>query len=78
MAQTARLIEEANFRSAFAGARIVVADTGEGEGSALLAIDGDDLVVGRDPRGAARLLAGHDPARWRPARPAIFWAARTC
>ncbi len=46
VAQTARLIEEANFRSAFAGARIVVADAGEGEGSALLAIDGDDLVVG--------------------------------
>ncbi|WP_375692109.1 GAF domain-containing protein [Pseudooceanicola sp. LIPI14-2-Ac024] len=41
--QTAQQIESDTFRAAFAGHRIVVA---EGDGSSLLAVDRDDLVVG--------------------------------
>ncbi|HKL56242.1 MAG: helix-turn-helix domain-containing protein [Roseovarius sp.] len=47
VAQTAHQIEAAAFRAAFAGRRIVVADGGGGNGpAALLAVDGDDIVVG--------------------------------
>ena len=46
VAQTARAIEEANFRAAFEGARIVVAESEDGEAATLLAVDDHDLVVG--------------------------------
>ncbi|RYH06550.1 helix-turn-helix domain-containing protein [Tropicimonas sp. IMCC6043] len=46
VAQTARAIEEANFRAAFAGHRILVAESDAPETAALLAVDGHDLVVG--------------------------------
>lgn len=44
--QTARAIEEANFRAAFDSARIVVAESEDAEAATLLAIDGDDLIIG--------------------------------
>lgn len=44
--QTARAIEEANFRATFATARIVVAESDDAEAAVLLALDSDDLVVG--------------------------------
>ena len=46
VAQTARAIEEANFRAAFAKSRIVVAESEDAEAATLLAIDSDDLVIG--------------------------------
>lgn len=46
VAQTARAIEEANFRAAFDRARIVVAESEDAEAATLLAIDDDDLVIG--------------------------------
>ncbi len=46
VAQTARAIEEANFRAAFPAARIVVAESDDAEAATLLAIDANDLVVG--------------------------------
>lgn len=46
VAQTARAIEEANFRAAYDKARIVVAESDDAEAATLLAIDGDDLIVG--------------------------------
>ncbi len=44
--QTARAIEETNFRAAYPSSRIVVADVDDCETAALLAIDQDDLIVG--------------------------------
>ncbi|WP_300518851.1 helix-turn-helix domain-containing protein [Aliiroseovarius sp.] len=46
VAQTARAIEEANFRASFAGARIVVAESEDAEAATLLAVDDHDLVIG--------------------------------
>lgn len=46
VAQTARAIEEANFRAAFDKARIVVAESDNAEASTLLAIDDHDLIIG--------------------------------
>lgn len=46
VAQTARAIEEAHFRATFSPARIVVAESDAAEAATLLAIDGDDLVIG--------------------------------
>lgn len=46
VAQTAKQIEADLFKSAFAGARIVLASSDETEKSALLAIDSDDIVIG--------------------------------
>ncbi|MDE4132466.1 helix-turn-helix domain-containing protein [Phaeobacter sp. QD34_3] len=46
VAQTARAIEEANFRAAFDKARIVVAESDNAEASTLLAIDEHDLIIG--------------------------------
>ena len=46
VAQTARQIEADNFRVAFPKARIVVADSDDAEAAVLLAVDGDDIVVG--------------------------------
>ena len=44
--QTARAIEEANFRAAYDKARIVVADSDDLDSAILLAIDEHDIVVG--------------------------------
>lgn len=46
VAQTARQIEVDCFRAAFPGARIVVADDDDSGSAMLLAVDGDDLVLG--------------------------------
>lgn len=68
VAQTARAIEEANFRAAFASARIVVAEGEDSEAATLLAIDNDDLLVGatRAARGAFG-LPKNGPLIARPA-----------
>ncbi|MEZ5722574.1 MAG: helix-turn-helix domain-containing protein [Paracoccaceae bacterium] len=46
LVQTARAIEEANFHAAYEGARMLRADTDEDDAAVLLAVDGDDLVIG--------------------------------
>lgn len=46
VAQTARAIEEANFRAAFTAARIIVAESDDAEAATLLAINEHDLVIG--------------------------------
>lgn len=46
VAQTARAIEEANFRAAYDGARMIRADADDDDCAVLLAVDGDDLVIG--------------------------------
>lgn len=51
VAQTSKQIEVDLFKSAFSGARIVLASSDEIEKSALLAIDADDIVIGAS-RGA--------------------------
>ena len=68
VAQTARAIEEANFRAAFGGARIIVAENDDTESATLLAVDSHDLVVGAT-RGAHRAfgLASTGPLDARPA-----------
>lgn len=52
VAQTARQIEADNFRASFPDARIVVADRDSSNGTTLLAVDQDDIVIGatRDAR----------------------------
>jgi transcriptional regulator of acetoin/glycerol metabolism len=62
VADAAHAIEAQAFREAFADARIVLAPAGEGGGgSALLALDADDLVVGATR--AARSALGINDAR---------------
>ena len=68
VAQTARAIEESNFRAKYERARIVVADHGEADTAVLLAIDEDDLVVGAT-REARRLFELGEGAAFSP-RPA--------
>lgn len=68
VAQTARAIEEANFRAAFPKARIVVAESDDAEAATLLAIDGDDLVVGATRE--ARRVFGLDAKASLTPRPA--------
>ena len=46
VAQTARAIEAANFRAAYASARIIVAESDDAEASTLLAVNESDLVIG--------------------------------
>ncbi|MEM7058499.1 MAG: GAF domain-containing protein [Pseudomonadota bacterium] len=46
LADSARRIEAAYFRERHQGARILIADTGKTEGSAMLAVDNNDIVVG--------------------------------
>ena len=46
VAQTAQKIEADFFRASFAKARILVADFDDGDASALLAVDQDDIVIG--------------------------------
>lgn len=67
VAQTARAIEEANFRSTYTPARIIAAGN-DSDAATLLAVDGNDLVVGATR--AARALfgmAGTGPLTARPA-----------
>ncbi len=57
----ARRIEADIFRAAFAKTRIVLMPATEGHGGGLLAIDGDDLVIGATR--SARLMLGIAPDR---------------
>ncbi len=68
VSQTARAIEADYFRASFPTARIVIADSDEGDGSMLLAIDGDDLVIGAT-RGARKAF-GLEPSGEVKPRPA--------
>lgn len=77
--QTAQLIETETFRAAFPGCRIIAADGSAAGGTALLAVDGDDIVVGASraarktfglttsgdltPQPAADILGREDGAR---------------
>lgn len=69
VAQTARAIEEAHFRAAFSGARILVAEAEDTDASTLLAIDDHDLVVGATRE--ARRVFGMDQAGTLTPRPAV-------
>ncbi len=69
VAQTARAIEEANFRAAFPKARIVVAESDDAETATLLAIDDHDLVVGATHE--ARRVFGLAPQDTLAPRPAV-------
>lgn len=53
VSETAKKIESENFRSSFAGERIIVASAEEGDGASLLAVNSDDIVVGAT-RGARK------------------------
>ncbi|WP_375174522.1 GAF domain-containing protein [Pseudooceanicola sp.] len=53
VAQTAKTIEADYFRASYAGARIVVTDGDDSDAAMLLAVDGDDIVIGAT-RGARR------------------------
>jgi len=68
VAQTARAIEEANFRASFNSARIIVAESDDAESATLLAVDNHDLVIGatREARRVFR-LARTGPLTARPA-----------
>ncbi|UWR12351.1 GAF domain-containing protein [Sulfitobacter mediterraneus] len=68
VAQTARAIEEANFRAAFQKARIVVAESDDAEASTLLAIDDHDLIIGATRE--ARRVFGLTPVGELPPSPA--------
>ncbi|WP_068118509.1 GAF domain-containing protein [Tropicimonas marinistellae] len=65
--QTARAIEEANFRAAFPEARIVVADCDDTESATLLAIDTHDLVIGATREARRVFDLGTGPLAPRPA-----------
>ena len=67
--QTARAIEEANFRAAFRSARIIVAEGEDADASVLLAVDQDDLVIGAT-REARRIFGLGQGAAFAP-RPAV-------
>ncbi|MDW4550809.1 helix-turn-helix domain-containing protein [Defluviimonas sp. D31] len=68
VAQAAQAIEADFFRASFPDARIVVADCDGNDGSVLLAVDGDDLIVGAT-RGARRTF-GLEPNGALKMRPA--------
>ncbi|MBY6004193.1 GAF domain-containing protein [Salipiger bermudensis] len=68
VAQTARSIEADYFRASFPDARILVGDSDDGETAVLLAVDGDDLVVGAT-RGARRAFQLESKGALKP-RPA--------
>lgn len=68
VAQTARAIEEANFRAAFASARMIQADSDDMDAAVLLAVDDDDLVVGATRK--ARRIFGLGPEGPLTPRPA--------
>lgn len=66
--QTARAIEEANFRAAYDQARIVVAESDDAEAATLLAIDNHDLIIGATRE--ARRIFGLDAVGSLTPRPA--------
>ncbi len=68
VAQTARAIEEALFRSAYADARMIHADNGDADCAVLLAVDTDDLVIGATRK--ARRAFGLAPTGKLTPRPA--------
>lgn len=68
VAQAAQAIEADFFRASFPEARIVIADSDGSDGSVLLAVDSDDLVVGAT-RGARRAF-GLEASGALKARPA--------
>ncbi|MGB3147741.1 MAG: helix-turn-helix domain-containing protein [Paracoccaceae bacterium] len=68
VAQAAQAIEADFFRTSFPDARIVVADSDSNDGSVLLAVDGDDLIIGAT-RGARRTF-GLEPKGALKLRPA--------
>jgi len=73
--EAARRIEAELFRDAFAKARIVLTPPTEAHGGGLLAIDGDDLVIGATR--AARLALGIPPDRaLRPVPAADLFGGR--
>ena len=61
VADAARAIEAENFRLAFPDARIVLAPTGERASASLVAVDGDDMVIGATR--AARIALGVNSQR---------------
>ncbi len=65
VAQTARQIETANFRSSFRGARFVDVGADRPEETMLLAVDNDDLVIGAT-RAAQRKLGLDNRSFTRP------------
>jgi len=68
VAQTARQIEQDNFRAAFPGARIIVTSEANASDALLLAVDEDDIVIGATH--AARRafgLGSEDTIRQQPA-----------
>jgi len=75
VADAARKIEAEHFAQAFANARIVLAAGGERGGSALLAVDRDDLVIGATR--AARLSLGITNITLMQRIPAIDIMAQT-
>lgn len=75
VAQTARAIEEANFRAAFDTARIVVAESEDAEAATLLAINEDDLIVGATRE--ARRVFGFDRSGALAPQPASDVLGRT-
>jgi transcriptional regulator of acetoin/glycerol metabolism len=68
VAQTARQIETAHFRAAFAGARFVDVAGDRPDEALLLAVNGDDLVIGATR--AARRKLGLDARSFATPRPA--------
>ncbi|MDF1803750.1 GAF domain-containing protein [Thalassovita sp.] len=68
VAQTARQMETEHFRAAFAGARFVDVGTDRPEEALLLAVDGDDLVIGATR--AARRKLGLDAQSFASPMPA--------
>ena len=66
--QTAQQIEAEVFRASFGGKRIIVAE-GDATGAALLAVDGDDIVVGAT-RAARKTFGLNAMGRLAP-RPAV-------
>ncbi len=68
VADAARAVEAENFRLAFPDARILLAPAGERVSASLVAVDGDDLVVGATR--AARLSLGLNAQRLARPMPA--------
>ena len=74
VAQTARAIEEANFRAAFTAARIIVAQSDDVDAATLLAVNDHDLVIGATR--AARSVFGMSGTGPLVARPAADFLGR--
>ncbi|SFB84517.1 GAF domain-containing protein [Tropicimonas isoalkanivorans] len=69
VAQTVRQIEAEHFRASFPESRIVVVESGDADAAALLAVDGDDIVVGATREARRRFDLGNGPlVKARPAR----------